>query len=107
MRGNDEKGNMRRKAMMSALSGLSDNMAKELNMPEADEMQKVSVLAEDKEGLQEGLDKAEEVLEDMPEMPEDDMSEDLMDEDMMNLEDMTEAELRAQIAMMQEELANR
>jgi hypothetical protein len=41
---------------------------------EASELQKVSVMADDKEGLEQGLDKAKDVLESMPEGEEEENS---------------------------------
>jgi hypothetical protein len=55
------------KALAEIKAFIMEQMGSELEMPQ--EMQKVSVMAGDKDGLMEGLDKAEDLLEQMPEKP--------------------------------------
>jgi hypothetical protein len=98
----DKKMPMHRKAKMDLLKQLrrmamdmihEDSMGGE---EDAAGLQKVTVAAKDKEGLKQGLEKAEDVLEDMPELAEaDDAEEDAEDP----------AELEAKIAELQAKLA--
>ena len=74
------------------------------------DMQKVSVMAKDKEGLKKGLEKAEEVIENDPmsklkehmkESPEMEEEEDMEEEhEEMNLEEMSKEELLEHIKKM-------
>lgn len=78
---NDKNGKMSEQeiqAKMDVLMELMD-MAKQALGSKVksgmDEMQKVSVMAPDKEGLEEGLDKAQEILESSPHMMEESKEE--------------------------------
>lgn len=76
----DEKSIQAKMDMLLELLGVSEEMLKgksKMGLDEAKAM-KVSVMAKDKEGLKQGLEKAEDVLEDMTEMEE---SEEMMEEE--------------------------
>lgn len=95
-------------AMLKALQGLSDDMAGEIGS-KSEELQKVSVLAKDKEGLQEGLDQAEEVVSDIPDMsemtPEGEYEDEMvMDYDSMSLEELLEAQVKLEEAIDQKQV---
>lgn len=101
----DKKMPMHKKAKMDLLKQLrkmamdmihEDSMGGE---EDAMGLQKVTVAAKDKEGLKEGLEKAEDVLEGMPEMAEAEDAEEGENES----ED--PAELEAKIAELQAKLA--
>jgi hypothetical protein len=57
-----KKDDMKKSAKMSALKDLHSMVSKAMS-DDMENMQKVSVMAEDDEGLMEGLEKAEELLE--------------------------------------------
>lgn len=57
----DKKDEMSKMAKMDALKELRELASKAMS-DDMDEMQKVSVMAKDSEGLQEGLEKAKELL---------------------------------------------
>lgn len=70
------------------------------------QMEKVTVMAKDKEGLKEGLKKAEEVVEDLPEkeMSLDEMSLDEMSADEMSSDEMSIDEIKEKIKELQKML---
>ena len=78
----------REKALSQLRKSLrSNDRGEELPIP----MKKVSVMADSKEGLEEGLEKAEDILEELP-LPEDDMKEELPKMSDMSDEDDSEDE---------------
>ena len=94
------------KAKKDVLSGLSDEMGGKLG-ERLSGLKKVSVAAPSKEGLEEGLDKAKELLGDMPEEESEDDGEHEMpsgemmkDEDMAQYADCSAEELQAKINML-------
>lgn len=76
-------------------------MKKEINSNLPEKMEKVTVMAEDKEALQKGLEKAEEIVEQMPEdMADMDMDESA-DDEMVEEESMSEEEIKMKIEELQ------
>lgn len=92
----DEKSIQAKKEMLMELLGLSEEALKDKAKAGLDgaRAMKVSVMAKDKEGLKEGLEKAEEVLE--GEMPE-------MEEESEEQEESEESPIKADSSMVEEE----
>ena len=76
--------------VLKELMQMADSSEAEGLLGGMDDMKQVTVAAEDKEGLEEGLEKAEEVLDEMPMDDEEDMITDDEEED----EDEEEAKRR-------------
>lgn len=75
----------KRKMRMKSLQELKDEMSEEMSedfMPYKDSMKKVTVSSTDEEGLEEGLDKAQEILKKRKSMSDEEMDSDEDDEDM-------------------------
>lgn len=62
--------NMEKDAKLSALKNLRNEMSQMMQGNLGEKMNKVTVAAKDKEGLKKGLEKAEEILEEKPDMEE-------------------------------------
>lgn len=68
-------------------------------------LKKVTVMAKDSEDLKKGLEKAEEIVEDMPDMAEESESEEMDMEDMQEEDMMSSENKDAKIAMLEEQLS--
>lgn len=77
--------------MLKALRKMAMDMINEGGQDEEEMLQKVTVAAKDKEGLKKGLEKAEDVLEGMPNGE----SEEMESEDEMDLEESPEEDIAA------------
>jgi len=90
----------RKEAKMSVLNELKKLMDDKL-AGDLKGLKKVTVASDSKEGLKEGLEKAEEVLEKSPEMG---MEEESEDEEEMDLEQASVDELKEMLSLIQEKL---
>lgn len=85
----------KRKAKLDSLRDLSKEMKKMMGEGYADSMQKVTVAADSKEGLQKGLSKAQEIMKKkglMEEMDEESMDEPMSEEEKEMYEDIDDNE---------------
>lgn len=103
---------MKQAAKGNVLKDFKDAAQEHMSKSIGDSVKKVTVVAKDKDALKKGLEKAEDVVEDMPEMedPEAEMEAmagemDEPEEEMSEDKDAKIAELEAQLSKMQEMIA--
>lgn len=97
---------LKQKAKGNVLNDFKDAAKEHMAESMGGALKKVTVMAKDGKDLKKGLEKAEDLVEDLPGM-EDESEEDMMEDSMMSMEDESEdgSEKDDKIAMLEEQLS--